>query len=51
MKIDIIGVFNVDGEERTGFFIPATIEELKNHKMLFGEDVEIVLSEKAGSSK
>ena len=41
MKVLIIGTFDVDGEEDTGLFIRATVEELKQNRHLYAEEVKL----------
>lgn len=41
MKVLIIGTMEIDGEEETGIFIKASIDEMRKYKHLFGEEVEL----------
>ncbi len=41
-KILIIGDMNVDGENLTGCFVECSVDELKEGKNMFAEEVEII---------
>lgn len=45
VKIQVIGEMEIDNTPVTGFFIEATMEEIKAHRLLFGEEVDLIKNE------